>query len=218
MTIGIAIPTYIKHINKLKNLLDNIQLSTIKPDKVSVSCSSHIGQPINYEGYNFELIINYYNEYKNPSSNRNSAARFLDTDIISFIDGDDIPHPQRIEYILESFINNKCSALLHNYKLSNNIDTDFLNRKYDKAIYLNEYVNTAGIENYPHVIPYPYSDIYHLPYQNAHISVLKSVFDIYQYDENELIKYKEDSEYSNRLVKNGINISYILNPLSLYIK
>jgi hypothetical protein len=218
MTIGVAIPTYIKHIDKLKGLLDNIQSSTIKPSKVSVSCSSYVGDPIKYGDYDFELIVNYYSEYKNPSSNRNSAARLLDTDIISFMDGDDMVHPQRNEFIIESFSLNKCSALLHNYKLSSSIDTDFFNKRYDKVDYLHEYVNTPGVNNYPDLISYPYNNINHLPYQNAHISILKNVFDRYQYDENELLKYKEDSEYTNRLVKNNIKISYIHNPLSIYIK
>lgn len=220
MTFGIAIPTYIKHLSKLDSLLNSIQNSTVLPNEVSVSCSSYDNSDyyIDYSKYTFKLNVHFHSEYKNPSMNRNYAADKLNTDIISFIDGDDIPHPQRIEFILNSFINNGCDSILHNYKLSSNIDEVFQSNRYESIFYLHKYVNIPGVDNYPINVSYPHSDIYHLPYQNAHISVLKSVFDDHRYDESEIIKYKEDSEYCNRLVKNGIKISYILNPLSLYIK
>ena len=39
-TIGVAIPCYIYHLQKLKILLDSIQAQTLKPTHVVVSCSS----------------------------------------------------------------------------------------------------------------------------------------------------------------------------------
>jgi cellulose synthase/poly-beta-1,6-N-acetylglucosamine synthase-like glycosyltransferase len=150
----------------------------------------------------------------NPASNRNYAANQLDTDIISFIDGDDISHPQRIEYIYNSFLEYNCDAILHDYKSSNFEDFEFLSNRYESIFYFHNYVNTPGQD----IMSCSHNDTKHLPYHNAHVSVLKRIFDIHKYNTDESIKYKEDSEYNNRLVKNGIRISYISNPLSLYIK
>lgn len=213
MKIGVAIPTYIKHLNKLETLLDSIQKSTVLPDEVSVSCSSYYDSKCNidFDRYPFKINIYFHMESKSASMNRNFAASMLNTDIISFMDSDDIIHPQRSEFILKSFSDNNCSALVHNYKFTNYIDDEFINQRYDDIDYKHEYVNTIGDV-------YPINNILHLPYANGHLSVLKSVFDRHKYDESEAVKYREDSEYCNRLVKNGIKISYILNPLSLYIK
>jgi hypothetical protein len=218
MKIGIAIPSHMNHIHKLKGLLDNIQTSTVKPNAVSVSCSGYVGEPIKYDDYSFELIIKYTEKSNNASTNRNIAADQLDTDIISFFDCDDIMHPQRIEFILKSFMSNNCNALVHNYLLSNHINDNFMKNRYESISYLHNYVNQPGVYNYPYNVSYPISDIRHLGYANGHISVLKDIFIKYRYDENKLLRYCEDSEYSNRLVINGINISYIYDKLSLYIK
>ena len=211
MTIGIAIPTYIKHLNKIENLLDSIQLSTTKPDVVSISCSGCDKQDFNFDKYDFDILIKYTKDNKNAASNRNTAADMLDTDIISFMDSDDLMHTQRVEFLLKSFEKYKCDAILHNYKFTNSVDFEFIINRYESTDYLHEYVNTTGLV-------FPTNNLNHLPYANGHISVLKGIFDIYRYNDNISMLYKEDSEYSNRLVKNGIKISYILNPLSLYIK
>ena len=83
MTLGIAIPTYIGHLKYLKEILDLLQNSTVKPNQVSISCSS-LGDDyhINYENYDFEIIFTPTIEVKNPSQNRNIAASKLSTDII----------------------------------------------------------------------------------------------------------------------------------------
>ena len=112
MTIGIAIPSYGEHVKYLENLLDRISMSTVLPKQVSVSVSSFDGE-LTFKDYPFELIITNTSEFKNTSQNRNIAASKLTTDIISFIDSDDLPHIKRNEFLLDS-IKQGSKIIVHN--------------------------------------------------------------------------------------------------------
>ena len=214
MTLGIAIPTYSGHISNIKNLLDILQNSTVKPNKVSISCSSQ-SENIIFEGkYDFEIIVNITEEYRNPSQNRNIAGSALDTDIISFIDGDDLPHFQRNEFIMESFKYDDVIALLHNYHQSPSINNEFLYNKYEKLNLMVNHIDTVYPNGYTGNKILNYDHAYH----NAHLSIKREVFNRIKYDENQDILYREDTVYIKELVLNGNKISFISNKLSQYIK
>ncbi len=117
-TIGIAIPCYIGHIDKLKVLLKCIEDQTVLPAKVVVSCSSSRPEDldINESDYCYPLDVITHEAKLNAARNRNCAASQLDTDIISFFDADDIMHPQRNQCIIDGF--NKhldAVALIHGF-------------------------------------------------------------------------------------------------------
>jgi hypothetical protein len=212
-TLGIAIPTYKNHVSFLEKLLDTINQSTILPDQVSVSISNYDTFKLNKK-YNFDLILNQTQKYQNVSQNRNIAASKLNTDIISLIDGDDLPYIQRNEFILKSFQNKECKALVHDYK--NGRDFNILNVKYeikDEDLLIN-YLDIWN-DSCPFALP---SNNIHIPYHNAHISMTKDIFNTFKYNEDEKYKYREDSLYTKTLVQNNINISLLKHKLSLYIK
>lgn len=208
MTLGIAIPTYIGHIQHLTRLLDAISKSTVLPEQVSVSVSSFDGE-LDLSTYPFELIISKTLDYKNPSQNRNIAASKLTTDIISFIDGDDLPHINRNEFILKSFEIGS-SVVTHDYHTFQG-ELGQISDYIGDLIYLKEYIDT-----YISYDIFPRNKDNHLSYHNAHITISKNIFDKFKYDENEELKYREDSEFNSRLVKNGHKICYISNKLSYY--
>lgn len=211
MTIGIAIPTYKNHLGSLEQLLDKIGKSTVLPTQVSVSISSTDDYSINKE-YPFDLILTVTNEYKNPSQNRNIAASKLNTDIISFIDGDDFPHPQRNEFILKSFgLGSEC--VVHNYHKNSHLYQDFFKVKYNDIVLLPKYIDTL----YNDTI-YPRSAVNHIDYHCAHISVSKGLYEKFQFNEDESVKYKEDSYYVRTLVENNHPICFLNNKLTLYLK
>jgi len=220
-TLGIAIPIYKNHVSFLEKLLDVISQSTILPDQVSVSISSYEDFKVNKK-YNFDLIISQTKEHKYTAQNRNIAASKLDTDIISFIDGDDLPHIQRNEYIIKSFKNTECKALVHDYK--NGQDFNFLTQKYqikDEDLLIN-YLDIWN-DSCPFALP---SNNIHIPYHNAHISIAKDIFHNFKYNEYENESREiwnshgcaKDSLYTKTLVKNNIKISFLKNKLSLYRK
>jgi|694.fasta_scaffold19079_11 hypothetical protein len=214
MTLGIAIPTYSGHLHHLPLLLDTIQKSTVLPKKVSISCSSQSENIILEKEYGFEIIINTTNEYKNPSQNRNISANYLDTDIISFIDGDDLPHSQRNEFIMKSFDDSNVVAVLHDYHQSININENFIYSKYDNLGLLVNYIDTV----FPSGFTGNKTPNHEYAYHHAHISLRNEIFKKTKYNESQEFLYREDSIYVRDLVTNGNKISYISNKLSQYIK
>jgi glycosyltransferase involved in cell wall biosynthesis len=117
-TIGIAIPCYIGHIDKLKILLKCIEDQTVLPAKVVVSCSSSRPEDldINESDYCYPLKVITHEQKLNAAQNRNIAASHLDTDIISFFDADDIMHVQRNQCIIDGFNTHlDAVALIHGY-------------------------------------------------------------------------------------------------------
>lgn len=118
MKLGIAVPCYSGHIDKLWVLLDALNNQTLLPTKVVVSCSStkSITAPTTYK---YELLIVVSQSYKNASQNRNIAVYLLkDMDYISFIDADDIPHYQRNETLAGVIAIYGSDIILHNYMTS----------------------------------------------------------------------------------------------------
>ena len=214
MTLGIAIPTYSRHLHHIPKLLESLNNSSLVPDKVSISCSSQ-SENINLSNnYKFELMVKITDEYKNPSQNRNIAGQQLDTDIISFIDGDDLPHSQRNEFIMKSFEDSNVMILLHNYYQSTNIDDHFLYSRYDNLNLLVNYIDTV----FPNGFTGSKTPNHEYGYHHAHISLRKEIFQKIKYNENQEFLYREDSIYVKDLVNNGNKISYISNKLSQYIK
>ena len=104
-SIGVAIPCYRAHIPSLKRCLDSIEAQTVKPQEVVVACSSSKSSDIPFSSYNytFTLRILPRPERRNAAENRNYAASFLNTDIVTFFDADDEMHPQRLEALTQAF-------------------------------------------------------------------------------------------------------------------
>ena len=210
MTLGIAIPTFSGHMYHLKTLLDSISLSTVLPKQVSISISSFDGD-FNFDGYPFEVIVTKTNEKKNVCENRNIAANKLNTDIISFIDGDDISHVKRNEYIIESFKMGS-TALVHNYHIDSNVKSEWYKTNIEPINYFHGYVDTVFDD-----CTFAKNLKNHQDYHCAHISVKKEIFDNIKYNESIGWQVGEDGEYTRRLVGNGILISYVSNKLSQYV-
>lgn len=208
-TIGIAIPTYKHHVKYLKRLMDSINNSTVKPNQVSISCSS-FDKELNIDDYDFEVITTVTSDFKNTSQNRNIAANKLDTDIITLIDGDDLVHPQRTEFLLEYFSEND-NPVVHNYKQTSNPDYEFLSVIYSNMDLYVDYIDTIEEKQI-----YPISKYRDEIIANNSISMTKETFKKHRYDEN--TKLHEDSYYNRKLVESGYKISYIKNELINYIK
>ena len=73
MKIGVAIPCYYGHIERLYDLLDSIEKQTILPTKVVISSSSTSKFTLN-KTYSFPLSVIITVGKQNASKNRNIAA------------------------------------------------------------------------------------------------------------------------------------------------
>ena len=213
-TLGIAIPTYDKHISYLKDLLDLISKSTVLPEQVSISASSFNGNEPEMGHYPFEVIFTPTSESKNASQNRNIAASKLTTDIISFIDGDDLPHIKRNEMILKYFETNTL-PVVHDYFREPKHDLSYTNKDVGELDYKVGIINSITKDTYHH--PFPKNEK-SISYHNAHLSLLNEDFKKFKYNEDKSVERREDSIYNRQLVENGVFISYIKNKLSFYVK
>ena len=211
MSIGVAVPCYNGHIENLHNLLDSIESQTHKPDQVAISCSSTSG-PFQTKQYSFPIKIFTTPEHKNAAQNRNIAASNLpDVDYITFIDADDIMHPQRIETLLKVFKETNCDIILHNYML---VQSPFANiETVDYRINELMQCQTGCIRH---------NDFYKYASSNQYIhhsqsSIKKHIFDGVKYPEEQEFARKEDCVFCYRIfgLPNIKNV-YIANQLTLY--
>ncbi|MBA2348071.1 MAG: glycosyltransferase family 2 protein [Solirubrobacterales bacterium] len=109
LSSGVAVPCYYKHFKYLPNLLTSLTHQTHLPDEVVISLSQveHLAKE-EIDGleegpwpFRVEIIrrIGIFME----GANRTAASRHCSSDIVLCIDADDIPHPQRVEAVLQMF-------------------------------------------------------------------------------------------------------------------
>jgi glycosyltransferase involved in cell wall biosynthesis len=196
LTIGIAIPCYKGHIHVLPNLLDSIEQQTRKPDMVIIRCSSSTSEDIPYSlsHYSFPVRILFHSEKQNAAENRNVAWRQLNTDIITFVDADDIIHPQKLEIIENCFQNHHVKILMHGLELDPGVPFQHYHAPYHFDI--NRLVrcpwgSTSHLDQTP-------STVFH--FHNAQSSVHKSVFNYVQFDESPSNFGREDTIFCTTVI------------------
>lgn len=206
-TIGVAIPCYKPHHSHLYRLIDSIAGQTHRPDKVVVSCSSWDIDATKHHIYDgIPITIVYSKRVIFQAENRNIAAGLLATDLISFIDADDVMHPRRLEYVLRAFQEASCDAVVHNYQYISAPEP-----------YTNEdefsFCRSKVMKNPTHLgcITEGEEALHH-----AHVTVTKDVFAKFQYPIDPGYYRIEDAVYLGWLVEQGVNVRYISNKLSQY--
>uniref|UniRef100_A0A6C0JEI8 Glycosyltransferase 2-like domain-containing protein n=1 Tax=viral metagenome TaxID=1070528 RepID=A0A6C0JEI8_9ZZZZ len=219
MKIGVAIPAYNGHIEQLFNLLDSIQNQTVLPDKVVVSCSSTKDSDFQLElyseklkQYTFFLEILTTEEKKCAAENRNIAASKLsDMDYITFIDADDVMHPQRIEILLKVFQEHDSDIILHNYYNGEIVDN--ILQKIENCSVRNNSLKQCYSGCITHKIYNNTDDKIH----HGHVSVKQSVFNQIQFPEEPQFYTKEDCVFCYRVFSiPNIKNSYIADELTYY--
>ena len=221
MKIGVAIPAYIGHIVPLFKLLDSIQNQTIMPDKVVVSCSSTKDSDFDsyYEkmkNYTFLLQIITIEEKKNAAQNRNIAAsNLIDMDFLTFIDADDMMHPQRIEILLKVFKDHDSDIILHNFFNDITFENILFNKIDDSVIDIR--INSlkqhcSGCIEHIDYFKYIHEGIHH-----SQVSVKSEIFNKINFPEEVEFNRKEDCIFCNRVFNlPDIKNAYIANKLSYY--
>jgi hypothetical protein len=209
---GVAIPCYEGHFHLLPTLIENICISTVRPDHIAISCSSwkhNSRTDTHYKG--IPVSIQYSRQKLNQAMNRNIAGSMLKTQYISFIDADDLMHPSRIEYILKAFNSGPYQALYHGYMrehISHYSDAfqpmdPFKLSTEELIVDPNAYGITVGQSGY---------EIHH-----AHVTVTREVFNQFKFNESWDVHRLEDSLYARTLVKHGVKLGYVANKLTRYI-
>jgi glycosyltransferase involved in cell wall biosynthesis len=210
MKIGVAIPCFDKHLPYLFLLLDSIETQTLMPDKVCVSCSSTEVFPPSRK-YSFPLEIVLTKEKRNAAQNRNIAMdRLRDMDYISFMDADDIMHPQRMEALRNVFEDHSCQMILHNYQHGKNTIFRTI-RNIEVRVNAMKPTVSGGTTHIEHN-KYLQQHIHH-----SQVSVQRSIIDLVRFPEEPEFHRREDSAFCNRVIKlPNVNHVYIVNELSYY--
>ncbi len=213
--IGVAIPCYVKHVHLINSLLENISNSTVKPAQIVVSCSSWDKDEEQVGLYkDIPIKVKYSKRQINQAENRNIAAGLLDTELISFIDADDLMHPQRIEYIIKAFQQSSFDVIYHNFDGQGD---DHYNDPFGE-------VGPLNISDKPFVVD-PNNKLTivlegqenGLEYHNAHVTVKRKIMKRFKFDENWEVYRSEDTLFARMLVENKVSCGYIENKLSRYI-
>lgn len=221
-----AMPTYINHWDKTVNLISYLNNSTsILPDCISISCSSATKEIIEQseniaKNSKIELIFSFSLDIQGAWFNRNVASSKLKTDIISFFDGDDIPHPQRTEILKACFEdNNDINAIVHDYYYQEGyLDLSVFNQIKLQDVNLEKNIIKDVNENCLHPVfngVFFSSPVFHKPYHNAHVSIKKNILEKVKYKD---LPYVEDNTFNSDIIRSGYKISYISNKLSIYNK
>jgi len=209
MKIGVAIPCYKGHIDKLFELLDSIEKQTRVPDKVVVSCSS-TDDFTHFKEYNFPLEIVITSEKKNAAQNRNIAiSKLTNMDYITFIDADDIMHFQRIEILLKVFQEYDSDIILHNFLINNKI--------FEKIEEIQVSPNSL-IQCSSGCIIHKDNNknlVYHI--HHSQVTLKKHILEKITFPEETEFNRREDSIFCHRVFNlENIKNAYIVNELSYY--
>lgn len=209
-TIGVAIPCYEPHHYYINGLIDNAIAQTRKPDRVVISCSSwHEDSRRNMVCGGIPITILYWKRRIVQAENRNIAARELGTDIITFLDADDLMHPRRIEYILRAFEEAKCDVIVHDFNWVK--EGDHTSFQDEPVMKLTNYV----IVKKPDQVGCMIEDGSQ-PFHHAHLGITKEAFSKIQFPIEEIFYRIEDSVYLGMLLENQMKIRHLANKLSQY--
>jgi glycosyltransferase involved in cell wall biosynthesis len=214
LSLGIGIPVYYPHHIYINTLLDTISKSSVLPNEVCMSISScPTDDYIKIEReYPFSVNIFQTKEPKNSSENRNIVADMLTTDIISFIDADDLPHVDRNKILMICFSHPEINAVTHDYMTTKNRFHPFIYCPIEYPKIYENYINTIR----PDCV-YAVSDVKHYDYHAGHITVRKHIINKHKYIEDwSRVAWMEDSIYTQQLVNDNIPITYVNEKLSLY--
>jgi glycosyltransferase involved in cell wall biosynthesis len=214
-TIGVAVPCYSGHAHYIPSLLQNITTSTVKPDEIVISCSSSLTDRTDYfECNSVPVTILYSTRRLNQSTNRNRAAKLLKSDLISFIDADDLMHPRRIELLLETFQKYPdISVVYHNYSHDH---ISARENPFWEEPELKVLPNKLVKDPIAHGLMVLTDPLRQYGHHHAHVTVRREVFDTFKFDEDWSAYRIEDSTYGALLFANNVPMLYLHNKLSRY--
>jgi len=214
LTLGVAVPCHAGHEQYIDSLIDNILLSTLRPQEIVISCSGWIESRSDVyvrDGVNIQII--YDPRILNAAQNRNIAGSYITSDVISFIDVDDLMHPKRLEYITNAFESEvNTDVVYHSYRRLHSTkrqepfwEIDSINIVHSRVI-----GNPRAYGLMVEIDPT-------MPIHHAHVSLKRKIFEKIKFDENQSFHRLEDSVYGKRLAVSGYRIVYLSNELSKYM-
>lgn len=113
--IDAIIPLVPQHTKYLKNLLDNLDLQTVTFANIIIVASGFTKDISILKSFESGKIHIVYNDLASAGANRNFGIELAYSELISFLDADDLYHPMRNEYIFKNEKSSNFDLLLHSY-------------------------------------------------------------------------------------------------------
>jgi glycosyltransferase involved in cell wall biosynthesis len=229
LTISVCIPAIPRDVESgcLHELLSSINRQTLLPTDVIISFTNasleetkRMHQDLQSYIDPVPLRIIRSSELYVQGKSRNNAILGSTSELISFIDADDIMHPQRLRIIVDAFKGNgELELFLHGY--SKNLNEQWVSDSFEEKIAdSREFVRKNEIcnsERRTRHQPHLDLDVHH-----AHITMRRSIFRIHSFDETTEGFRIEDSLFVRQLVasackeKNTIDVQFLTLPLTFY--
>lgn len=196
LTIGVAIPCYRGHFHYINSLLPTLAESTLRPEKIVVSCSGWDKTgTLQFVCDGIPVDILFTTTILDAAANRNRAARALSTDVIAFLDADDRMHPNRLELLHEAFTTLPCEAVYHG---CHRLRRDQMPDVHPDAGPLHVTTRDASVHA-------------------GHVAVRSRLIARIQFDERPEAWRQEDTLYKRSLEASGVPIVYLSNQLTYYL-
>jgi glycosyltransferase involved in cell wall biosynthesis len=126
LSVSLVIPCVPKHFPYIPELLKRYAEQTVQPDEVVISLSQAFFldpneiKAVKNEPWPFQLKILEHPDKRSEGENRNLGTLYSTGDLILYQDADDLPHPQRVEWIKYLFEHYQIDHLIHGYVLERN--------------------------------------------------------------------------------------------------
>jgi hypothetical protein len=227
MRIAVCIPSYAGHLPFLEEVLDAYGSQTRLPDLVSISISSIEDPsqlaPLQAKSYPFPVQWQIHTAQKCSSQNRNCCMETIpaDIDVISFFDSDDLPHPQRLEWIERGF-EAGAEVVLHSYRtLESRAEREShpllsVPVVFPEGVLYGEYIPSRKLGGARRFVPScKFMDgEEELCVTFGNCSIARSVFEAYRFDEE--ADRVEDKVFISTLVRDDKRIAVLRAELTLY--
>ena len=154
--------------------------------------------------YSFPVEVLVHAGRKNAAENRNCAARQNRCDLLSFMDCDDIMHPQRLEFIEKALREN--DFVVHNYIMKDKLDDAWT--VYDVPEFESNCLCTVNHTAIRH--------LHDKPVHASQCSMRAYVFQKVNFDESREAERREDSLFCNKVLREGYKDVYVAQALGKY--
>ncbi|MCH9621549.1 MAG: hypothetical protein S4CHLAM20_09710 [Chlamydiia bacterium] len=187
-SMSVIIPCAHSHVQYLPELLEALKSQTVSPVEAVLSISELKNEDyeiIDYlkgQHYPFDLKIFTSKQRLFAGQNRNIAIQNSIGELIVSQDADDLPHPQRLEFINNTYQKTHFNLLIHMF-----VKHDFKTKTELPTL----------IENYNNLYLDP-SDPYFIDL-SSHRNVMKNILYIYAFSHSHLPKFKY---YKNKVTNN----------------
>ncbi len=195
MRTSVIVPCHYKHFYLLPDLIDYYAQQHVRPDEFIISLTTSqkkyiptdLIECVLTKQYPFVVkIVEDENEY--PGENRNAACRASTGDILLCQDADDLPHPQRMEFIKYLFENYKVDFLIHRLFLN---EGNFPNYSLQDIVH-----NSCYVSDYSTIFD-RYGSISN-GVHNGVVVITRAVFDQFQWPD---FKLGEDMTFNRHVIE-----------------